>query len=194
VPFKGQHLLLDAVRLLAEAGIDAHLTLVGGGPSAELLKRHVRELGIEGRVDLPGPIAHDRIPARLAETDVFCMSSFLEGVPVALMEAMASEIAVVAPRIAGIPELIEDGVSGFIVSPGRADLLAEALAALWRDPELRQRFAIAGRTRVVTEFNARASGAQLARLLEESFASPDGAAPQPAADARTPPARPLMRI
>jgi glycosyltransferase involved in cell wall biosynthesis len=172
VPFKGQAVLLDAIRLLADAGVDARLTLVGGGPSEKRLKAHIRKLGIADRVTLPGPVAHEKVPSYLADADVFCMSSFLEGVPVAVMEAMASGRAVVAPRIAGIPELIEDGANGLIVSPGRPDQLAGALRRLAQDPELRTRLATAGRERVIDDFNTHKSAAQLAELLGRSVGGP----------------------
>lgn len=178
VPFKGQAILLDAIRLLVDAGVDAQLTLIGGGPSEERLKAHVHKLGIADRVSLPGAVAHEKIPGHLAEADVFCMSSFLEGVPVAVMEAMASGRAVVAPRIAGIPELIEDGVSGLVVSPGRPDQLAEALRRLAQDQQLRRRLAKAGRERVIEDFNIHQSGDQLARLLARSGGGPPLRAPQ----------------
>jgi len=88
-------------------------------------------------------------------------------VPVVLMEAMASGVPVIATRIAGIPELIEDGRSGLLVAPGRADLLAAALRRLRDDEGLRQVLAAGARTRVEEEFDADRCGRQVACHLAE---------------------------
>jgi glycosyltransferase involved in cell wall biosynthesis len=97
---------------------------------------------------------------------VFCLPSFAEGLPVVLMEAFATGLPVVASRITGIPELVEDGVSGALVEPGRADLLADALESLCADPALRARMGAAGRERVVRDFDIDRSAAELERAFE----------------------------
>src|SRR5205823_6139337 len=87
-------------------------------------------------------------PGKRSVADVFCLPSFRESLPVVLMEALAMEVPVVATRIMGVPELVEEDVSGLLVSPGRADELATALGRLATEPELRERFGRAGRARV----------------------------------------------
>ena len=104
---------------------------------------------------------------QLAAADVFCLPSFAEGLPVVLMEAMASGLPVVATRIAGVAELVEDGVEGLVVRPGRADELEEALARLATDPDFRRRAGAAGRAKVEREHDIRTIGAQLAGLHRE---------------------------
>jgi len=98
--------------------------------------------------------------------DVFCLASFAEGLPVVLMEAMASGIPVVATRITGMPELIDDGRSGLLVAPGRADLLADALAGLARDPARRGALGAAGREAVIAGYDLSASALQLRAVFD----------------------------
>ncbi|MGH3020372.1 MAG: glycosyltransferase, partial [Gaiellaceae bacterium] len=88
-----------------------------------------------------------------------------EGIPVVLMEAMASGVPVVASGISGIPELVDDGVSGLLVPPGDSRALARALRRLHDDPGLRERLAGAGREKVEREFDVRASAAELVRQI-----------------------------
>jgi glycosyltransferase involved in cell wall biosynthesis len=87
-------------------------------------------------------------------------------VPVVLMEAMAARVPVVSSRVAGIPELVEDGVSGLLVAPGDVDALARAMADLLRDPARRVRMGDAGRLKVMAEFNLQQEAGWLAGLLE----------------------------
>jgi glycosyltransferase involved in cell wall biosynthesis len=83
------------------------------------------------------------------------------------MEAMAMEVPTISTRIAGIPELIEDGVGGLLVPPGRADRLAEAIAKVIDDPELGRRLGAAGRAKVLAEFDCEASGRRLCAVFDE---------------------------
>src|SRR5262249_51385679 len=123
-----------------------------------------------------GSVGQDRIRTHYRRADVFCLPSFAEGVPVVLMEAMATGLPVVANHIAGIPELVEHEVSGLLVRPGRADLLADALERLGRDADLRARMGQAGREKVREEFESAALGFQLAQLLAREL-SPSTAQP-----------------
>ena len=102
-----------------------------------------------------------------AGADVFCLPSFAEGVPVVLMEAMASGRAVVTTRIAGVPELVDDGISGLLVVPGNVGQLATALERLASSPEEREKMGLAGRHKVIEEFDAEKCAAQLATVFEE---------------------------
>lgn len=166
VPDKGQALLVEAVALLGAGGRDVRLTLVGDGPDREALTRLAHQLGVAERVTFAGAVGQDRIREHYAAADVFCLPSFAEGVPVVLMEAMAMELPVVTTRIAGIGELVEDGVSGLLVRPGRADLLAEALTSL-SDPAVRLRMGRAGRGTVCREFDVDAAAGDLAAMFAD---------------------------
>jgi glycosyltransferase involved in cell wall biosynthesis len=98
-----------------------------------------------------------------AQADVFCLTSFAEGIPVVLMEAMACELPVVAPAIMGIPELVAD----VLVPPGRADLVATALGELAADPDRRAALGRAGRAAVRERYEQGASARALRDLLRE---------------------------
>jgi glycosyltransferase involved in cell wall biosynthesis len=163
---KGFALLVDAVHALVERGHDVALTVVGDGPSAGHLHARARRLGLADSVEWVGALGQDEIRERYASADVFCLPSFAEGVPVVLMEAMAMEVPVVATRLAGIPELIEDGTSGLLVTPARADELADALGRLAGDPELRARLGAAGRRAVLDGYDLGRWTGALRGLLE----------------------------
>jgi colanic acid/amylovoran biosynthesis glycosyltransferase len=114
-----------------------------------------------------GAVGQDEIRRHYAEADAFCLPSFAEGVPVVLMEAMATALPVVATRIAGIPELIEDGESGLLVAPARSDELADALTRLAGSPELRSQLGQRGRRAVIDGYDAGRWARALADLLVE---------------------------
>jgi colanic acid/amylovoran biosynthesis glycosyltransferase len=145
---KGHAVLLDALALLHERGTPARLTLVGDGPERPRLEAQAEQLGLGDAVRFTGPVANDAVPGYYARADVFCLPSFAEGLPTVLMEAMAAGLPVVATNVNGTAELVEDGVSGRVVAPARADLLADALEPLLGDPRLRERIGRAARERV----------------------------------------------
>ncbi len=167
IPVKGQAVLIDALAELSDWGFDAQVTFIGDGPSRESLEARARERGVDGSVTFAGTVGQDDIRAFYAGADVFCSSSFAEGLPVVLMEAMAMERPVVATRIMGVPELVEDGESGLLVSPGRPDALASALAKLAGDAALRKTLGVQARDAVTANFDVRKS----ARRLQGLFAS-----------------------
>ena len=159
-PVKGQALLIDAIALLRGGGVDVHARIVGDGPERNLLQNRIDELALNDAVELTGPVGQDRIRELYGQADVFCLPSFREGLPFVLIEALAMELGVVATRIMGIPELVEDGDSGLLVTPGRVDELADALTQLARDPERRRKLGAAGRATVEREY-------ELSRLASE---------------------------
>jgi glycosyltransferase involved in cell wall biosynthesis len=165
VPFKGQALLIDAIAAMRRSGLDARLTLIGDGPSRNDLERRAQELGLDDAVTVAGAVGQDEIRAHYAAASAFCLPSFAEGVPVVLMEAMAMRLPVVTTRVMGISELVDDGDSGLLIRPGRIDELTAALGRLARDPQLRRRLGNRGREKVISEFDVRDSGVQLAQLF-----------------------------
>jgi glycosyltransferase involved in cell wall biosynthesis len=154
VEAKGAPLLLDAVAELSRRGLQANVVLVGDGPLRSALQQQAESLGIAGAITFAGAVGHDRLSDFYEEADVFCLPSFAEGVPVVLMEAMATALPVVATNIAGIPELIDHDVSGILIPPGRVDLLADALLRLAEAPELRKMMGKAGRETVLSSFES----------------------------------------
>lgn len=176
---KGHAILLEAIAELTAREANVRLTLVGDGPERPHLERLARELGLTGAVRFVGALGHDKVTRVYQEADAFCMPSFAEGVPTVLMEAMASGLPVVATRIAGTPELITEDETGLLVTPGRADELASALARLAEDPELRLRLAAAGRRQVSEEWSIEKSCAALEDLFRRIAGDRDnGAAPR----------------
>jgi glycosyltransferase involved in cell wall biosynthesis len=145
---KGHRVLLEALR--DSPGV--RLTLAGDGPERGALEALAAELGVADRVAFLGAVAHDRVPGLYAAADAFCLPSFAEGLPTVLMEAMACGLPVVATNVMGTAELVEDGVSGFVVPPARADLIADALRELAGDLELRARMGAASRARVERDY------------------------------------------
>jgi colanic acid/amylovoran biosynthesis glycosyltransferase len=164
-PEKGQLVLLDAVRILRDRGIDVRARIVGGGPSAESLAARSAALGIADRVEFTGAIAPDQVAAELDAADVFCLASFAEGIPVSVMEALARGLPVVTTYVGGVAELVEDGVTGCIVPAGRPDRVADAIGRLVQDASLRARVSEQGRQRVVQEHDLTRTTATLRSLF-----------------------------
>jgi glycosyltransferase involved in cell wall biosynthesis len=164
-PVKAQYVLIEALRLLHDRGVPARLRLVGDGPDRALLEAAAAKMGLTGDVLFDGWRNQDEVRARYRQATLFAMASFAEGIPVVLMEAMAMQIPCVATRIMGIPELIEDGVSGLLVPPADAAPLADALERLLRDAALRDTLGRAGRRRVLDHFSLSANGDALGELF-----------------------------
>jgi colanic acid/amylovoran biosynthesis glycosyltransferase len=169
VPLKGQLVLLEALADVIRRGAGAHLELIGAGPMRGALEDAVRDLGLDDHVEIAGALAHPRVIARIRSADILCLPSFAEGVPIVLMEAMALGVPVLTTRVMGIPELVEDGVSGLLVAPGSAAELAAALERLILDPGLRDALGRAARDRVDAEFDLRTSARQLQALFEREL-------------------------
>ncbi|HWD76101.1 MAG TPA: glycosyltransferase [Solirubrobacteraceae bacterium] len=179
VPDKGQMLLLRAVAQLRDAGVAVTLTLIGDGPDRAALERATRRLNLEACVEFTGSLGQSDVAERFQSADVFCLPSFAEGLPVVLMEAMARGLPVIATRIAGVAELVEDGVSGALVPAARVDELVTALRRLADEPDLRPQWGAAGRARVARDYDVNQSARVLARLV--SGADEDDARPAPEA-------------
>jgi glycosyltransferase involved in cell wall biosynthesis len=143
--------LVEATNQLLRMGFDLALVIAGEGEQRLILQDLIRELGLEDRIQLLG-YRSDMLEVYQA-IDAFALSSLREGLPNVLLEAMALGVPVVATRIAGVPRLISDGESGVLVEPGDIDSLAQALAQLARDPDLRNRLGRAGREVVETRFD-----------------------------------------
>jgi colanic acid/amylovoran biosynthesis glycosyltransferase len=153
-PEKGHTGLLDAFARVLNAGIHAELRLLGDGPERARIEAKIAELGINGHVVMRGQQPDTEVMAELAHADVLVMASFMEGLPVVLMEALGAGVPVVAPRVAGIPELAVDGETALLFHPGDFDGLAQQLTALLSDAALRERLGSAGQRRVMAEFDA----------------------------------------
>ena len=161
-PVKGLDVLLRAGALLVRERDDVRLGLFGTGSEGPRLRALARELGIDERLDAPG-----HLPARqaLGRLRVFVLSSYMENCPMALLEAMAARVPVVATRVGGVPEIVANG-SGLLVPPGDPEALAGAVATILDDPALAKQLGETGRRRVLDGFTAEANAAALMRLYE----------------------------
>jgi len=139
--------------------------LVGAGPDREHLEAFAKQKGIA--VVFEGAKSHDETRQLLGRADIFALASFAEGVPVALMEAMAMEVPCVSTRVAGIPELIRDGLDGLLVPASSVEALAAALERLSEDSQLRRSLGVAGRKRVLGLYNLPQNVSLLARVFRE---------------------------
>ena len=158
------------------------LDLVGGGALREELDALARRLGLAGRVRFRGPLPEPEVAALLDRADLFVLPSVvardgqMEGLPVALMEALACGVPAVSTRLSGIPEIIRDGETGVLAEPGDPASLRAALRRVVDEPSEAWTRAVAGRRLVEREFDVRASGRRLAQLFQR--ASTNGARAQ----------------
>ncbi len=166
---KGVPVLLDALHRLKQKGSNISLVLVGDGAERKVLEARIQELGIGDIVEITGYQSQGAVADYLSKSDIFVLPSFAEGVPVVLMEAMATGLPVVTTRIAGIPELVEDGVNGFITPPGDAESLAERLADLAASSSVRERMGEAGRAKVGRYYNIEGESDWLLTILRTTY-------------------------
>jgi colanic acid/amylovoran biosynthesis glycosyltransferase len=170
---KGQIYLIEACRLLRDRGVDFELHLVGEGEDREKLEEIVRGYHLEQYILFCGSMPHAQLVKVLQQMDLMTLPSVLdklgrrEGIPVALMEGMAMGLPVVSSRLSGIPELVLDGETGYLVEPRDTEGIADAIEKLYRDPELRSRFGNAGRQRIIDEFELHKNVEKLIDLFEK---------------------------
>ena len=157
VPKKGYHVILEALASLAHDGEDFTCRIVGSGPMSDELRSVIDRSGLASRVELVGARTQSEIAEEHRDADVFVHASVVledgdrDGIPNALLEAMATGVAVVGSRVGGIPEVIRDGESGLLVDPEDPTMLAAALGALIKDRALRTRLGARARTQMVSE-------------------------------------------
>jgi glycosyltransferase involved in cell wall biosynthesis len=169
LPYKGHATLIDACALLS-GRLSFECRVVGGGPLAAELKAQIARHKLDG-ISMLGPLDEDSVRRELAWADVFVLASVqepsgkMEGIPVALMEAMAAGLPVVASRLSGIPELVEHGQTGLLATPGDAAAFATAIWQL-RDPLLRAELGANAQHRVAEQFELADSLRQLTVLFE----------------------------
>ena len=174
---KGYPVLLEALHRLAADGIPLRCEIVGAGELAGEITERIDRLDLAGIVTLSGARTHQQIAQAYRHADVFVQSSVVlpdgdrDGIPNSLLEAMASGLAVVASRVAGIPEIVTDAVTGLLVPPADAGGLADALRRLAQDPALRTTLGAAARQHVVTHLDRRVCTRQTAALFEVSAPS-----------------------
>ena len=165
---KGHDILLRAVKKLSDKGVPITLRLIGAGPEREALEMLRDELKLKDVAQFLGSLAEDQVIAQMRQSDAFALASNAEPLGVVYMEAMAMEVTTIGTAAGGVGEIITDGQDGLLVPPRNHDALADAIERLQRDPALRRRLAIAGRRKIIRDFDSRVG----ARTLYERLLGP----------------------
>lgn len=188
-PYKGQIFLVQACATLMQRGIPFHCKIVGGGDLHAALEKAIHEYRLDGHVELLGARTQTEVARFLQMANCYVQPSVvtptgkMEGIPVALMEAMASRIPVVATAISGVPELVRPGETGWLVPSENADALADALTDIYRNPAEASHRAELGQRWVLEEFELSSNVRKLASLFHRSE-SPDFGVSEPASPIR----------
>ena len=168
---KGVSDLLQALADESLKGLDWRATIAGGG-DVDLYAAKARSLGIAARIDFPGWLDRSAVEAAFARSDVLLLPSYAEGLAMAVLEGLSWGVAVITTPVGAHAEVIEDGRSGLLLPPGNVPALAEAIARVITDPDLRLDLQRGARRRFLDEFEINAYTIRLcalhARLLAES--------------------------
>lgn len=168
---KGLPILIDAAAQLVDRGIKFHLQIIGDGPLRSVLERRIADLGLQDNVELAGWKSGAEVRDALLASRAMVLPSFAEGLPVVIMEALALHRPVVSTYVAGIPELVQDGVCGRLVPAGSVPALADAMADVLRaSREQLAAWGAEGARRTLEQHNAATEAAELAQLIEAAAA------------------------
>jgi colanic acid/amylovoran biosynthesis glycosyltransferase len=169
-PEKGQTGLIQAFSELLKRGHNAELCIVGGGPMDPLLASQIADLGIGDKCKLVGQKTETEVMNELSRSNLFVLTSFMEGLPVVLMESMAMRVPVIAPWIAGIPELVQHEKTGLLFPPGDWNGLVDQMQRAIDDPEFLKDISERGFQFVTKHFDIRSAANPLARHFAEATA------------------------
>lgn len=163
---KGQLLLIKAIKPLVAEGIPLKLVLVGDGPLRSQIEQLLDRDNLGDFVEITGWASNETVRQELLASRAFVLPSFAEGLPVAIMEALALHRPVISTYVAGIPELVLPGVCGWLVPAGSvADLSTALKSALQLSPSVLEQMGLAGAERVAAQHNIATEAAKLARLF-----------------------------
>ncbi len=165
-PVKRHRDILEALERLSERGIEFRGVFAGGGPELPKVRALANERGLGDAVAFPGDMSREELRSLLGRADIFIMVSDWEGLPRSVMEAMAAGLPVVGTDVNGINELVVNGDTGLLVPPRDTEAIANALARLLQDREMRVDMGQRGQMRIKTEFNIR----DTTRQLEDFYA------------------------
>jgi colanic acid/amylovoran biosynthesis glycosyltransferase len=174
-PYKGQEVLIHACKRLVESGVPLRCDIIGEGVLRAKLEGIINDCGLKSRITMLGALTQEEIAGRLPEADCYVQPSIItasgkmEGIPLALMEAMACGVPVVASNLSGIPELVRPGETGFLVPPGDDNALADQLARIYANPDAVKQIARDGQEIVQREFNLSSQVNLLASLFESTI-------------------------
>jgi len=167
VPVKNLGLLLEACALLRDCGVKFQCAMIGDGPLRAELEEQRRQLGLKEVVQFTGALEQEEILHWWQRATVAVLTSRNEGMPVCLMEAAACGVPAVATAVGGVPELVQEGLTGLLTVPGEPEPLAAALARLLTQSDLASRLGHAARHRAVEQFSLRRQVTCLLRLWTE---------------------------
>lgn len=168
---KGHRYLIEACRLLVDQDVAFRCLLIGGGPLLRQIEAQIMEYTLKEKVVLLGQQTREQVQRYLAQSDLFVLPSVRlpsgkqEGIPVALMEAMAMSLPVIATRLSGIPELVEDGKTGLLVPERDPEAIAEAIQKLAGSQSLRRTIGTAAYEKIVNEYDLQKNASQLYGLM-----------------------------
>jgi len=172
-PYKGMRYLIEACALLRERGLPFHCRIIGDGEERPGLQRMIVDRKLESYAELLGAKTQAEVARLLPGAHCYVQASIvtpsgkMEGIPVSIMEAFASGLAVVATEISGIPELVHPGVTGYLVPPADPLALADAIYSVYMKPIEVARMVKAGQALVAKEFDIEHSARQLSALFEQ---------------------------
>ncbi len=168
---KGFFDLLEAVALVKRRGVHFQLRC-GGHGDAKVIRNELRRLDIEDSVVLLGWVKGETKDKEIEQASVFVLPSYIEGLPMGVLEAMAAGVPVVASSVGGIPDAIDDEHTGFLVSPGDIEALADRMIRLLSEPDLRERFSVEGHARALALFSTEHVLTQVDELYRALGAKP----------------------
>ena len=172
IEFKGFHHLIEAVALLRSQGLNVTLEIIGEGPWRPQLLDLITSHALTGHVQLAGVLSQESIKSRLARSDVFALACCVDAqgasdiLPTVIMEAMAARLPVVSTRVARVPEMVDDGVTGRLTPPADPAALADALRELANDPSLRTALGTAGQALCAERFSLEKTAGELSRRFQ----------------------------
>lgn len=176
--YKGIDTVIQAVSLLTRGAVPVTLRIVGSGDDQLRLRRIAQELGVEDRVEFLGSVEQHDLARQYAACDVFTLPSAKEGFGIVFLEAMCHAKPCIGARHGGIPEVIEDGVDGYLVDYGNAAQVAARIRELWKNPERTQAMGLVAQRKVADRHCFRHMQSEWFHLLDEAVAQ---RSPAPAA-------------
>jgi len=171
---KGFDVLVEALAILRDRGTPLETVMIGDGAEHAAVKARARELRLGRLVRFPGALTHTQVMRIMRRASLVALPCIVDrdgnqdALPTVLLEASACGVPAVATRVAGVPEIVRDGVTGRVVAPGDAEALADALAYMMSSPRRRARMGAAARRRAESKFDQRRASHTLARLFAES--------------------------
>lgn len=147
---KNHEMLLKSARKLIDRGFDGEFLIAGTGTERDRIEKRIGQWGLADRVTLMGHVDSDSF---MRDIDLFIVCSRMENLPYVILEAMNGSVPVVATRVGGIPDLVEDGVTGYLIAPNHVEELADRIEAFSNDPDMAYSMGLAGRTKLEREFS-----------------------------------------